>query len=1083
MTEPIAPQEDQLILPPEWLARVLPRRGNGVRRPAGLDGEAPLRVREQVEANLPYLHRSLESPDFDAALAAAGLAHLEGEPSPEGAAVVSLLLRATERYGWQTSVYRGLKIKANREPFESWAVEFGLPFAVSAAVEELSYDIGRSGSGDGKACRVRPGDGTRFVWHLWGDPEGPIAAARGLIAEAEAEEYRRTVAEAAERRTTRLRRTATAYLLPDEADWAARACEEMSGDNGVFDLGLLWLVVGDTAQLAPLRRKAVHPAHLKGQTVAELVCNLGAAALPILTDTLNYKSLEAPQRAALFEGIAMLPCDEAMAFLIDRSGEPQAPPAVRSAAARFPVRAAKTLASRATALSGLELARLGGLLRSADPERFAAALAHLGEGERAAVTGLAPDAPVAGHERLPQVLTSPPWANRRAKAPRRPALALESPQEIEIVWEPAEYERARAIEPDYREWDEDGYWSGISGQVYNQVGLALADAFWGQLARNGAHAADAIVERLRTKPRYGKALVPIRSAKAAALAVDWLARRMSARAHAVAWLDRHGEHAVPLLAPMALGSDRRRRGGAEVALRHVADRIGAEAAAKAAGHHGPEAAERIASLLAGDAMEPPFGVDPAPGAWADPDMLPPVLLRDRDAALPRSAVSHLIAILSLWSPLAPYRGADAVAETCDPESLTRFCHALFELWLSAGAPSSDAWAVGQLARFGTDATVALLEPMVRSWPGSNHADRAVLGLEALAAIGTEAAFGALYRMSRLDKFPATTLTARELAERVATRRGFDTERFADRIIPDHGLADPAALTLDYGPRHFSVRFDDLLRPRLADDSGKPRPRLPKPGVRDDEATARASIERYKRLTKDVERTAAEQAQRLREAMLSGRTWSAGEFRALAEHPIVSSLAGRLVWATGEGTGFRLAEDGGLADVHDREIELGPDAAVRLAHPALLGDELPAWIQLFSDYTVLQPFPQLARPAMAFAADEAATGHLRRFEGATATMGALQETMRWSGRYASPEDFRTRVWGFTRRVTGGWLLADIDPAPGAREPDPRGRHRLVSVRLMATQNRRAEFARPLPGERLGPVEASELLADLTGAIEH
>ncbi len=389
--------------------------------------------------------------------------------------------------------------------------------------------------------------------------------------------------------------------------------------------------------------------------------------------------------------------------------------------------------------------------------------------------------------------------------------------------------------------------------------------------------------------------------------------------------------------------------------------------------------------------------------------------------------------------------------------------------------------MGQLARFGTDATVDLLEPLIARWPGANHADRAALGLETLAAIGTERAFTALYGISRMDKFPATTRIARELAGQVAARHGAEVEPLADRLAPDHGLRDPGTLTLDYGARRFHVRFDELLRPRLTDESGKTRARPPKPGARDDEAGAKAAVERFKRLTKDVERTAEDQTRRLRAAMFAGRTWPAADFRRLAEHPVIASPARRLVWCTGDGTGFRPGEDGGFTDVREHQIELPEGTTVRLAHPALLGGELPAWIELFTDYAILQPFDQLSRPAMAFTEEEAATGRLTRFEGAAATMGALREALDWHGRYPSPQNFGTRLWSLERRVPGGLLLADVDPDPGVRDPDPDGRHRLRSVRLMTTRNRHPDHAAPLPGSRLDPVTASELLADLAAAV--
>src|SRR5690606_6538038 len=91
---------------------------------------------------------------------------------------------------------------------------------------------------------------------------------------------------------------------------------------------------------------------------------------------------------------------------------------------------------------------------------------------------------------------------------------------------------------------------------------------------------------------------------------------------------------------------------------------------------------------------------------------------------------------------------------------------------------------------------------------------------------------------------------------------------------------------------------------------------------------------------------------------------------------------------GEWTAFRLAEDRGWADVEEDEVEPPVEAAVRLAHPVLLGERVEAWSEIFADYEILQPFAQLARPAMAFTEEEFATGRLTRFEGREASEGAL-----------------------------------------------------------------------------------------------
>src|SRR6185503_7071360 len=101
-----------------------------------------------------------------------------------------------------------------------------------------------------------------------------------------------------------------------------------------------------------------------------------------------------------------------------------------------------------------------------------------------------------------------------------------------------------------------------------------------------------------------------------------------------------------------------------------------------------------------------------------------------------------------------------------------------------------------------------------------------------------------------------------------------------------------------------------------------------------------------------------------------RRWSAAEFRTLfAEHPLLWHVVRRLVWITEDGLGFRLAEDRTCADVNDDVVELPEDAVVGIAHPLDLADALDRWAEVFADYEILQPFPQLGRPVHALSEDE------------------------------------------------------------------------------------------------------------------
>ncbi|GAB7050185.1 DUF4132 domain-containing protein [Catenuloplanes indicus] len=250
----------------------------------------------------------------------------------------------------------------------------------------------------------------------------------------------------------------------------------------------------------------------------------------------------------------------------------------------------------------------------------------------------------------------------------------------------------------------------------------------------------------------------------------------------------------------------------------------------------------------------------------------------------------------------------------------------------------------------------------------------MLGLDVLAAIGTETALMHLHGISQTVRFRGLQEQARAKVRVVADRLALTPEQLADRLVPSLGLSADGTLLLDYGHRRFWAGFDEQLRPYVTDAAGKRLAALPKPGAQDDAQKAAAAYARYAALKKDVRTLARDQLRRLETAMAGRRRWIAAEFRAhLAGHPLVGHLVRRLVWGVyADGAlvaAFRVAEDRSLADSDDREMVIADDALVGVAHPVELGGE---WSEVFSDYEILQPFPQLGREVFTAAGAELPT---------------------------------------------------------------------------------------------------------------
>jgi hypothetical protein len=448
-----------------------------------------------------------------------------------------------------------------------------------------------------------------------------------------------------------------------------------------------------------------------------------------------------------------------------------------------------------------------------------------------------------------------------------------------------------------------------------------------------------------------------------------------------------------------------------------------------------------------------------------------------DRALPAAATGHVLTMLAMSRPGDPYPGIEVVRGLCDRESLARFAWAVFQRWDLCGAPPKDGWALTQLGWFGDDEAVRRLAPMIGAWPGEGGHKRAVAGLDVLAEIGSDVALMHLHGIAQKVRYKGLRARAQEKIDELAADLGLTPEQLADRLVPDLGLAPGGSLILDYGPRRFAVGFDERLRPYVTDEDGKRRTALPKPGAKDDAELAPAAYKRFAGLKKDVRTVAADQIRRLETAMVAGRRWTVREFTDFfVLHPLVQHIARRLLWATDEGTTFRIAEDGTFAGTGDEATTLPDAARIRIAHPAhLSGDKLAGWSEIFADYEILQPFPQLGRAVHALTEQERASDRLERFEGRTVPADRVAGLERRGWRRGEPQDAGIEFW-ISRQVSAGrFVVIDLDPGIVAGALDALSEQTLHAVRLTDAPHGSRRF-------RFGDLDeaaASELLTDLDG----
>lgn len=463
---------------------------------------------------------------------------------------------------------------------------------------------------------------------------------------------------------------------------------------------------------------------------------------------------------------------------------------------------------------------------------------------------------------------------------------------------------------------------------------------------------------------------------------------------------------------------------------------------------------------------------------------------DRTAAaapVPKVALGGEAALLDALSKStleAPDARLVAIKKESDAAALDAFAWDLFQGWLVSGAPPKQRWKMLAVGLLGGDAAALKLAPLVRAWPGESQHQRAVIGLECLRAIGTDVALVQLSGIALKVKFQALKARAEACMEEIASARGMTRDELEDRIVPDGGFDADGKRTFSFGARTFTATLGGTGAPSLRDAAGEVRDDLPKPNAKDDAEAAKAATEAWKIFKKTLRETVKIQSERLERAMVTQRSWSASDFRALiVNHPLMGHLARLVLWATfdGEKIGrpFRIAEDGSFADAEDAAFELPPRATVRLVHVLSLDDATRArWGQTFADYEIVTPFPQLGRATFSPTPAEAKKDDLGpRFAGKKYDVRSFIGRMKKAGwKHGTPEDA-----GYVGEQSKAFPTAGVTaivehngyPIGSPEYADPQT---ISSVRFFAS----GDAARRKTGVKLGaidPIVFSEVVLDL------
>lgn len=1104
------PDEDTFDLPASWRRTLHPRRGRVHRVPNRSRQDALDTIEARIAEEAAWIQEFVDAPRSDAGLAGELRAHVAGSPSPVGAAVLaSVVSIPVPDSAWA----------------DHWSERYGLPFAARAAVEMFSVDANWQQSGRRRGePRLEALAGPRHAY--WArDRRLSMDRVRALLAAADEETYRAAVEALAGCRTDALHRIIVSYLVPSETGWVDDLCAdpEVSAERDRTLRLMLFSSLNSADQMPCFpHRPDITDSVAFIATVAE---GIGPAIAPLLGDALNANHYYADSTKLAANALVELPTDDAFLALLAHADSKHVRPALLDAMRRYPVRAVRLLAAAVATGPAEASSRSLQLLRGhigAHHELVSLALGDLDAEVVETVEPLLNPADLiadASVDALPAVLTAPPWSRPRTRVKDAVVTGLTAESEPSLEWLPGEKAAWEATSSWYTTRRGEGDWEKDAATLHHDVnqrdlrpawifvhgpeelvapllaGWDPTDLWDGEdtlrpvAARFGLAALPLLLRAVPRQPgSLAPLLLPFVDVRVARHMADWAVRLKSTAATARSWFTRHGVAAAPLLVPDALGKAGAARRAAEQALTLIATAHGDAVVRDAAGAYGAEAVAGVDALLAADPLERalPAKMPVLPG-WAQPSLLPQIVVRS-GGALPMRSVHHALTMLALSKPGEVYPGVASLVETAEAASLAEFAWGLFEQWQLANMPAKESWALHALGLLGDDETVRRLTPVIRAWPGEGAHHRAVEGLDVLASIGTDVALLHLHGISQRVKFKALKVRAQEKIAEVAAGLGLTGEQLSDRLVPDFGLDADGSTVVDYGTRTFTVGFDEQLRPYVLDGDGKRRKDLPQPGARDDAELAPAERKRFMALKKDVRTVASDQVRRLERAMVTGRSWTAQEFRELfVGHPLLWHLVRRLVWLseTDEGacTAFRVAEDRTFADAEDDVFTLADDATVRLAHPLRLGEELTTWSEVFADYEILQPFAQLGRGVYELSDEETAGYRLTRFEGLKVATGKVLGLERRGWQRGTPQDAGVERWISKRLTDDCYLVIALYEGIAVGVVDMFPDQTLETVWLDSRPDDHwGRRSYPHRFADLDAVTVSELLGDLTELTE-
>jgi hypothetical protein len=196
-------------------------------------------------------------------------------------------------------------------------------------------------------------------------------------------------------------------------------------------------------------------------------------------------------------------------------------------------------------------------------------------------------------------------------------------------------------------------------------------------------------------------------------------------------------------------------------------------------------------------------------------------------------------------------------------------------------------------------------------------------------------------------------------QETAKKVGLPAEELEEMSVPNYGLTEVGFLKEDFGEfaAELIVTGTNAAEIRWFNTDGKQQKSVPK-FVKDNYAE---ELKELNNSVKDIKKMLPAQRDRIENLYLEEKRWDYKTWRErYLEHPLVGTLARRLIWRFDEAT-TAIFLDGKLVDKEGNELTFFDDSQVELWHPLHSATaEVLEWREFLEKHEIRQPFKQAHR---------------------------------------------------------------------------------------------------------------------------